>query len=255
MKELNFGDLTKDDVEVRVHSCGISNNGTKWAKLLLYKDARVDMNRLDKIVGSENWQRRHYECKGTLFCEIGIKIGNEWVWKGDAGKPSNTEKEKGEASDSFKRAGTNWGIGRELYTKIPITVFGESLVLERKGQGYTCKSTFEVTHLKVENKEITELEISTNALVVFTYKKGAKKTTTKATKTAKTTTKTAAKTTKTPETTSGMDKKTFDSLMKLSEIMQAKGIKEEVIKEKYNIKGSLKALEYNAVLKILKDLQ
>ena len=41
---------------------------------------------------------------------------NCWVWKWDCGTESNTEKEKGEASDSFKRACVNWGIGRELYT-------------------------------------------------------------------------------------------------------------------------------------------
>jgi hypothetical protein len=244
IEELNFGDLTKEEVEARVQQCGVSKNGTKWARLLLFKDARVDMNRLDKTVGVANWQRRHYECKGVLFCEIGIKINNEWVWKSDAGKPSNTEKEKGEASDCFKRAGFNWGIGRELYTAPNIFVSGDFLDLERKGQGYTCKSNFEVTHFKVESKDITELEISTNDTVVFTYKKGAKKTTTKATKTPKTTTKATT-----------MDKKTFDSLIKLSEIMKAKGIKEEVLKEQYNIKGSLKKLEYKKVLNILNDLQ
>ena len=77
MKELNFGVLTKDDVEVRVQQCGISKKGNKWARLLLFKNARVDMNKLDEILGPANWQRRHYECKGIMFCEIGIKINDE----------------------------------------------------------------------------------------------------------------------------------------------------------------------------------
>lgn len=87
-------------------------------KLLIYKDARADMNVLDSVVGANNWQRKHYEVKGNLFCSVGIydKEKSGWVWKDDAGAPSTFEKEKGESSDSFKRACTNWGIGRELYS-------------------------------------------------------------------------------------------------------------------------------------------
>lgn len=86
--------------------------------LLIYKDARVDMSILDNVVGTNNWQRKHYEVKGILFCSVGIydQKKSEWVWKDDAGSPSTFEKEKGESSDSFKRACTNWGIGRELYS-------------------------------------------------------------------------------------------------------------------------------------------
>jgi hypothetical protein len=82
------------------------------------------MNILDETVGAENWQREHYECKGNLFCRVGIAVPHtvehgvmyEWVWKSDCGVESNTKVQKGEASDSFKRACFNWGIGRELYT-------------------------------------------------------------------------------------------------------------------------------------------
>lgn len=250
MKELNFGVLTKDDVEVRVQQCGISKKGNKWARLLLFKNARVDMNKLDEILGPANWQRRHYECKGIMFCEIGIKINDEWVWKGDAGKPSNTEKEKGEASDSFKRAGFNWGIGRELYTSPDILVYGDSLSLEKKynqqtkKEVYSCDNKFTVTHFKVENKEITELEISSDDTVVFTYKKGAKKTT-KATP-KKQTTKTAP---------AEMDQNTYNALMELSKVMKEKNITEKALKDKYKIKGSLRELEYNAVCVIVNDLK
>lgn len=87
--------------------------------LLIYKDARVDMSILDEVVGPSNWQRKHYEVKGNLFCSVGIYNDeiSEWVWKDDVGAPSTFEKEKGESSDSFKRACTNWGIGRELYSE------------------------------------------------------------------------------------------------------------------------------------------
>lgn len=110
---MKFRDLRADEVDAR-----ISTVSEKGISLLLYKDARCDMRILDEIVGSENWQREHYECKGNLFCRVGIKMPdwNDWVWKSDCGTESYTEKEKGEASDSFKRACFNWGIGRELYT-------------------------------------------------------------------------------------------------------------------------------------------
>ena len=111
---MEFRLLKADEIDVRVAQ--VKESG---CSLLLYKDARVDMNILDTTpgIGPENWQRKHYECKGNLFCSVGIKIDGEWVWKDDAGAESQAEKEKGEASDSFKRACVNWGIGGELYTK------------------------------------------------------------------------------------------------------------------------------------------
>lgn len=113
MSRIIFPVLSADDVEVRIAS--IKKDG-KGASLVLYKDARCDMRILDKVVGAENWQSKYYECKGTLFCSVGIRINDEWIWKDDAGSESNVEKEKGEASDAYKRACFKWGIGRELYT-------------------------------------------------------------------------------------------------------------------------------------------
>lgn len=117
---MNLLDLSKpldiNEIDFRIQSI----NKGRYATILAYKDARVDMNRLDKVVGCHNWQRDHKEVKGVVYCGIGINNEKEgdkpvWVWKWDAGSESNTEAEKGQASDSFKRAGFNWGIGRELY--------------------------------------------------------------------------------------------------------------------------------------------
>ena len=118
---MNLQDLKKplgiEDIDFRIQQ--INKGG--YATILAYKDARVDMNRLDDVVGQENWHRDHKEVKGVVYCGIGIHvygIGENHttvVWKWDAGAESFTEKQKGEASDSFKRAGFNWGIGRELY--------------------------------------------------------------------------------------------------------------------------------------------
>ena len=114
---MNYKDLSRpldiSDVDFRVQS--INNGG--YATILAYKDARVDMIRLDEVLTPLGWQRDYKLIDGKLFCGVGIwhKESCEWVWKWDVGTESNTEKEKGQASDSFKRACFNLGIGRELY--------------------------------------------------------------------------------------------------------------------------------------------
>ena len=155
---MKFRDLTKDEIECRVQSC--KENGLV---LLLYKDARCDMNVLDETVGAENWQREHYDCKGNLFCRVGIcvetkkgeSIFPEWVWKSDCGVESNTEAQKGEASDSFKRACFNWGIGRELYTAPFIWIKADNCNI-KNGK---CYDKFKVEKIRIENKRITGLAI------------------------------------------------------------------------------------------------
>ena len=103
--------LPIESIDFRIQSI---NNG-KYATILAYKDARVDMNVLDNVLGCQNWKREHYDnntrCKVSVYNEEIM----EWVGKEDVGTQSMTEKEKGLASDSFKRACFNWGIGRELY--------------------------------------------------------------------------------------------------------------------------------------------
>lgn len=152
-----FRDLTADEIECRVQS--VKENGLV---LLLYKDARVDMNILDETVGSANWQREHYECKGNLFCRVGIDVNAiheiaepRWVFKSDCGTESNTEAQKGEASDSFKRACFNWGIGRELYSA-PFTWIPADKCNIKNGK---CYDKFVVEKIIIENKQITALAV------------------------------------------------------------------------------------------------
>lgn len=102
--------LEIDDIDFRVQS--ITAKG--FATILAYKDARTDMNRLDEVCGAL-WQDKYELIDSQLFCSIGIRIDNEWIWRQDVGIESNTEATKGRASDAFKRAGFRWGIGRELY--------------------------------------------------------------------------------------------------------------------------------------------
>jgi len=105
--------LSIEDVDFRVQS--INNGG--YATILAYKDARVDMNRLDEVAGPSKWKKDYSVINNQLFCGVSIYDAemSQWVTKWDVGTESMTEKEKGLASDAFKRACFNWGIGRELY--------------------------------------------------------------------------------------------------------------------------------------------
>lgn len=118
-KNSHFRLLTASEVEARVGSTKKDNQGNvSGVSVLLYKDARVDMNILDETFGIFGWQRSHELIDGHLFCSVSVKdpATGEWIKKQDVGVESNTEATKGEASDSFKRACFNLGIGRELYT-------------------------------------------------------------------------------------------------------------------------------------------
>lgn len=107
--------LKPEEIEIRVQQVT-----EKGAQLLLYKDSRCDKRILDETFGIFGWKDRYEEVKGNLFCTISIYDGEkqQWIDKCDCGTESFSEKEKGEASDAFKRAGFNVGIGRELYTRI-----------------------------------------------------------------------------------------------------------------------------------------
>lgn len=154
-----FRELRADEIEVRIGS--IAKNGS-GISLLLYKDARCDMNLLDETVGAERWQRKHEVIDGILYCSVGIKF-DEWIWKQDCGTESFTEKEKGKASDSFKRACFNWGIGRELYTP-PFIWVTDCTIKDGK-----CLDKFFVKKITYENKVIKDLVIvNKNGKVVFT---------------------------------------------------------------------------------------
>lgn len=106
-----FRTLRADEIDCRIGT--IKENGLT---LLLYKDARCDMNILDETFGPMNWQRHHGRENANCIVSIYDPDKAEWIEKEDTGTESNTEAEKGLASDSFKRACFNWGIGRELYT-------------------------------------------------------------------------------------------------------------------------------------------
>lgn len=144
---MTFRLLNADEIEARVAT--VKQNGLS---LLLYKDARCDMNILDESVGSLNWQRTHSRDNANCTVSIWDKDKKQWISKEDTGTESFTEKEKGLASDSFKRACFNWGIGRELYTAPFIWVSATECKIVPKGQGFTCYDRFYVAEIGYDDK-------------------------------------------------------------------------------------------------------
>lgn len=172
---MKFRGLKANEIDVRVGG----DSGADKIFVLLYKDARCDMNILDEEVGAENWQREHYEVKGNMFCRVGIWTNNGWVWKADCGTESYTEKEKGESSDSFKRACFNWGIGRELYTAPNIKIAKSNLKYSPDGKYLWSKLKVKDIEYSEENgaREIIRLAISDengNDLFLYGYERTTK---------------------------------------------------------------------------------
>lgn len=166
---LKFRTLFADEIECRV---GSVSQG-KGISLLLYKDARVDMRLLDEVVGSYNWERCHELINGNLFCTVTITTPDgRRVSKQDVGVESYTEKEKGQASDAFKRACFNWGIGRELYTSpfIWIPLSDEEWRDTEKKQP---KVSFKVASIEYnEKREVSFMQIIDNKNKIrFSYGK------------------------------------------------------------------------------------
>lgn len=168
---MEFRKLTKDEIECRVGQMA----KTESISLLLYKDARVDQKMLDETFGMFGWQKKYErDNKGVLFCIVSIKSPDgEWVSKSDVGTESNMESIKGEASDAFKRACFNWGIGRELYTAPQIWIKPTDY---QKG-GKSTYDKFIVSDIAYDkNGNINRLEIENRSLkrTVFKWSSGEK---------------------------------------------------------------------------------
>ena len=160
---MKFRKLTANEIDCRVAS--VTKDGLLM--LLLYKDARVDQNILDETFGIFGWQRKHEVIGGNLYCTVSVKDpeSGEWISKQDVGVESNTEKEKGQASDSFKRACFNFGIGRELYTAPQIRIGKNNYNPNGKGSTYDRFSVKEIGYdddgninkLVIENKKLKKV--------------------------------------------------------------------------------------------------
>lgn len=155
MKEIRL--LNADEIDARIAT--VNQNG---CSILLYKDARCDMRLLDETFGSMNWTRSHEVIDGNLYCNVSVWDDDKkmWITKQDVGTESYTEKEKGQASDAFKRACFNFGIGRELYTApfIWVNITKDDLNAQNK-----IKTSFKVKSIGYnEKREINMLVIVDN---------------------------------------------------------------------------------------------
>ena len=170
--------LRKDEVECRVAQIKSFKKGGKdsaFCQLLLYKDARVDQRLLDELFGPFGWKREHQLIGDRLYCTVSVWDAEkrEWISKQDVGTESYTEKEKGQASDSFKRACFNWGIGRELYSAPQVTIFLEDGEWKSNDRGALSlnKVSFEVSRIERDEASgnISALEITDGKKTRFSY--------------------------------------------------------------------------------------
>lgn len=169
-----FRELKEDEIE-----CKVSTINEKGISLLLYKTARTDMQILDETVGPYNWKCDYKEIKGNMYCAISIYDANkkEWITKWDCGVESAFgDKQKGEASDSFKRAGFKWGIGVSLYTAPFIWISADKCKIQESKGKLSTNDKFYVEKIEITDKVITGLSIKNqDHKRVFVYSKNNKK--------------------------------------------------------------------------------
>lgn len=247
--DLKFRDLKADEIECRVAQ--VSREG-KGFSLLLYKDARTDMSILDETVGAMNWKKHYDLIDGQLFCTIEIWDAEKkmWIGKQDVGIESNTEAEKGRASDAQKRSGFAWGIGRELYTAPFIWL----------KEGDPKKDRFEVESITIENKRITALVIKNEKTgdIVYTFgKTSAKKTAPKKTAEPKAQVQEAPKTVAdtAPKKPSYPHRNEFLAFCKENELDVAEICKEKKLTKASKDEDFIEALSYAVKLVALKEQQ
>lgn len=167
--------LKADEIECRVAE--VDKQG-RYISLLLYKTARTDAARLDEKFGIYGWQNDYKLIDGKMYCGIGVldPDRSEWVWKWNVGTESNTEAEKGQASDAMKRAGFVWGIGTELYSSPRITIWnGNGCEIKESGGKYRCFDRFDVkTILYDEDEKVCSLTIVNEKTgeVAFSWNRG-----------------------------------------------------------------------------------
>lgn len=159
--------------EIECRAATVNENGLG---LLLYKDARVDQRILDETFGIFGWKRSHQCIDGNLYCTVEVKDQktDEWIAKQDVGASGHAEKEKSQASDSFKRACFNWGIGRELYSAPFIWIPASKAGIQKRGDRHCCSEHFTVTAISYNaRREIASLTIADGkGREVFAWKSG-----------------------------------------------------------------------------------
>lgn len=174
MKEIRL--LKADEIECRVGT--INERGLS---ILLFKDARVDQKLLDETFSPMGWKRSHQEIGGNLYCTVSVwdEGKKQWIDKQDVGLMGTIGKEKSQASDSFKRACFNWGIGRELYTAPFIWIPADQAAIQVKdvdggGKKYYTSEQFRVAAIEYnDEREIRMVSIeNSRRQILYLYSVG-----------------------------------------------------------------------------------
>ena len=213
--------LRADEIECRAAS--VSEKGVS---LLLYKDARVDQRILDETFGVFGWKRSHQCINGNLYCTVEVysRETGEWVSKQDVGTNGEQQKEKSQASDSFKRACFNWGIGRELYSAPFIWVPASKAAISKKGDKYYCNESFYVRTIAYnDEREISGLVIADGKNCTV-YEMGQK-----------TAGRTGAQAKRTAETAGKQHRISDLQMDSLEKELQRTGVGIDAVKERYKI--------------------
>ena len=164
-----FRVLRSDEIDCRIAQIKTKDNKPTGISLLLYKDARCDQNILDEVVGPYKWKREHTRDNRNCIVSIWSDELQQWISKEDTGTESNTEREKGLASDSFKRACFNWGIGRELYTAPFIWINASDCNIRQNNGKTACYENFTVQKIVYKEGVIVELQIKNQATGKICY--------------------------------------------------------------------------------------
>lgn len=168
-----------DELEFRV---GATNPDKTKGLALAYVQARAIQNRLDDVLGFDNWTVEYKEITNGFICRLGIKLNNEWIYKEDGAAITDFESVKGGISSAFKRvASSGFGIGRYLYS-----VRNSWFPIHSKGKGYEFISTpkldittdetpknqeyVTVTNTSISSKELDDKTI--NTILTFGKYKG-----------------------------------------------------------------------------------
>lgn len=157
------------DLEFRV---GATNSDKTMGLALAYVQVRAIQNRLDEVVGFENWKVSYKEIQGGFLCTLSIRINDEWIEKEDGASVTEFESVKGGISNAFKRvASSGFGIGRYLYNArnswYPIKPQGKGFVFAE-----TPKLQLNEDQPKAETKPEVELSKNTEIIITFGKYKG-----------------------------------------------------------------------------------
>jgi hypothetical protein len=119
MSDIDFRALaapfSENGLEWRLQQAG-EKGGRIWAICLVYVTNRAIMQRLDDVVGPENWKNEFLPGPaGGVICGLSIRVNGEWTCKWDGAENTDQDGIKGGLSGAMKRAAVQWSIGRYLY--------------------------------------------------------------------------------------------------------------------------------------------